>query len=69
MISNMERVLKKSRAEALEEGREKGRQEGLEKGLEQAIIKIARQMLVEGEPIEKIVKYTGLPKDDIEKLN
>jgi predicted transposase/invertase (TIGR01784 family) len=30
-------------------------------------IEIAKQMLKDGEPIEKIIKYTGLSKEDIEK--
>ncbi len=73
MVSNMERVLKKSWEEAREEGIKQGLKQGLEKGLEQglekAIINIARQMLADGEDIEKIVKYTGLAKDEVEKLN
>jgi predicted transposase/invertase (TIGR01784 family) len=31
-------------------------------------IEIARQMKLEGEPIEKIVRFTGLPVNEIEKL-
>ncbi len=29
---------------------------------------IARNMIADGEPIEKIVRYTGLTKESIEKL-
>ena len=29
---------------------------------------IARNMIADGEPIEKIVRYTGLAKESIEKL-
>ncbi len=52
MITNLERVLKKSWKEAENKG----------------IEKVAREMLLDGEPIEKIMKYTGLTKEEIEKL-
>ncbi len=56
MISNVERVLKKSWQDAEKQGIEKGMQ------------KVAKQMLSEGENIEKITKYTGLSREVIEKL-
>ena len=56
MISNVERVLKKSYKDAEKHG------------VEQGILKVAKQMLLEGEDIDKIVKYTGLSKEDIEQL-
>ncbi|MDO9535168.1 MAG: transposase, partial [Bacillota bacterium] len=56
MISNVERVLKKSWEDA--------EKQGMEKGME----KVAKQMLSEGEDIEKIMKYTGLSREEIEKL-
>lgn len=31
-------------------------------------IEIARNMVADGEPIEKIIKYTGLTKENIENL-
>ena len=31
-------------------------------------IEIARNMIADGEPIEKIVRYTGLTKESIENL-
>ena len=31
-------------------------------------IEIARNMIADGEPVEKIVRYTGLTKESIEKL-
>ena len=43
---------------------EKGRQEG-EKN---KAMEIAKEMLNDGEPIEKIIKYSKLTKDEIEKL-
>lgn len=56
MISNVERVIKKSMEDA--------RKEGMEEGME----KIAKQMLAEGEQVEKIMRYTGLTKEELEKL-
>lgn len=46
------------------EGREDGRAEGMEK----RNIEIARNMLGNGESIDKIMLYTGLSKEDIEKF-
>ncbi len=56
MITNVERVIKKSLEDAKEEG------------IEKRNIEIARQMLLDGEPIEKIMKYTELSREEIEKL-
>ncbi len=60
MITNVERVLKKSWKEAEKQGMEKG----LEKGLE----KVAKQMLLKGEPLEKIIEYTGLSREEVENF-
>jgi hypothetical protein len=35
---------------------------------EEGIKVVAREMKKEGEPIEKIIKYTGLTKEQIEEL-
>ena len=42
--------------------------EGMEKGMEKRNIEIAKSMLGNGESIDKIMLYTGLPKEDIERL-
>ena len=60
MISNVERVIKKSIDDAMEKG--------MEKGMEQGIVKVARQMLADQEKLEKIIKYTGLSREEIENL-
>ena len=59
----------------LEKGREKGKEEGREEGREeerakayQEKLSMARQMKSDGMPIDVIVKYSGLSKDEIEKL-
>jgi len=72
MITNVEKVIKKSVEDAekqgMEKGLEKGMVKGMEKGMEKRNIEIAKQMLADGEPIEKIMKYTSLSKVEIEKL-
>ena len=53
---------------AKEEGQEKGEKIGIEKGEKIGMKKVAKQMKLENEPIEKIIKFTGLTKEQIEKL-
>lgn len=51
----------------LERDREK-LEEGREEGLEEKAIEVAREMLKDNEPIEKIMKYTKLKKEEILKI-
>ena len=50
--------------EAHEEGRQEGRQEGQ---LEERFV-IAKNMLADGEPVDRIARYTGLNYVEIERL-
>lgn len=50
---------------AIIEGRIEGKKEGKKEGK----IEMAKIMLMENEPIDKIARYTGLAKEDILKLN
>jgi len=50
------------------EGFEKGKKEGIEEGLKKGKIEMAKAMKEEGEPLEKISKFTGLSKEEIKKL-
>ena len=58
--------------EALERGRKKGREEGREEGIQQGAaeerFEIARAMIADSEPVEKIKRYTGLTSEEIERL-
>jgi len=54
--------------EAEEVWREEALEEGIEKGRKESIMQIAKTMKKDGEPIEKIVKFTGLNKEEIGKL-
>lgn len=69
---DIKNVVDSSKEEGRLEGIEKGRLEGIEKGrlegIEQGKLKIAKTMKSEGESISKIIKYTGLTKEQIEKI-
>ena len=43
--------------------------EGKKEGKKESKIEMAKIMLMENEPIDKIARYTGLAKEDILKLN
>ena len=62
----------KGLAEGLAEGRAKGLAEGRAKGLTEGRAEgraeTAKMMLEDGEPISKIMRYTGLTEEEIEKL-
>ena len=49
---------------SLDTAEEKGRK----KGKEERSLEIAREMLQDGEPIEKIARYTGLSENEISEL-
>ena len=58
-----------SRADRLlDEGAKRGREEGIKQGTEQARTTIAITMLNDNQPIDTIIKYTGLSKEEIEQL-
>ena len=50
------------------EGRVEGRMEGRAEGLAEGKIAAARLMKADGEPAEKIARYTGLTIEEIQKL-
>ena len=53
---------------ALEHEREEGRAEGRAEGEQSKAISIARMMKADGEPVEKIIKYSGLTAEEISNL-
>jgi len=53
---------------SFEEGKAEGKAEGLVEGMTASREAIAGQMKLEGEAIEKIIRYTGLSGEEIEKL-
>ena len=52
----------------MEKGIEKGIEKGVEIGKSQQAAEIARKMLEDNEPLEKIVRYSGLTKEQIKAL-
>ena len=52
----------------LEKARRKEKQNGIEEGAKEKQIEIAKEMLREGEPIEKIMKFTHLSEEEIKNL-
>ena len=53
---------------ARDEGKREGIEEGKRAGIEEGKLETARQMKADGEPVEKIIRYTGLTKACIENL-
>ena len=43
-------------------------QKGIQKGVAEGRLEIARAMIADGEPVEKIKRYTGLTSEEIERL-
>ena len=54
--------MKSTMAQLLERGMEKGKAEGIAEGMEKGIAKVAKVMLMEGDPISKIAKVTSLSR-------
>ena len=52
----------------IEQGIEQGIERGIERGIEQSMIVVARKLLRDGEPIEKIIRLTELTRERIEEL-
>lgn len=65
----LKRGLKKGMQQGIQQGIEKGVEKGIEKGMQHIQIEIARRMLSENEPVEKIMQYTGLSAEQIESLH
>ena len=64
-----EEAEKKAKEQGMKKGMAKGIQQGMAKGIEQRNLELAKQMLLEHEPIDKIVKYTGLSIEEITHLS
>jgi predicted transposase/invertase (TIGR01784 family) len=58
----------KIREEARKEGKEEGRKEGKVEGKKEQAIEIAKTMKKKGETVDTIAEYTGLSKEEIEKI-
>lgn len=58
---------KKAVEEGLKEGRKEGMEQGMKQGIKETIISTIQRMLLFGENDDKILKYTGATKKDIEE--
>jgi predicted transposase/invertase (TIGR01784 family) len=54
--------------QGIEQGIEKGIEQGKEQGSKENQIKIAKKMLNKNKPIEEIIEFTGLTKEEIENI-
>ena len=54
--------------DAVEEGRAEGRKEGRAEGLLEGKFEFAKALIADGVPIDKIMHYTHLPRESIERL-
>lgn len=75
-MEELKQSVEKQKKEIRLAGKQEGIEEGLKKGKKEEKKEIARQMLIDGESIEKIIKYTGLSrqwigriKNEVEKAN
>lgn len=68
-IISVEKTLSSSgKKDGIEIGREEGREEGKSIGAQEMAYQIARQMKTDNLPVEMIMKYSGLPEEEINKL-
>jgi predicted transposase YdaD len=63
-----EYLFQKREAERIKKGEAKGIAKGISKGRHDEALDIAREMLAENEPFEKIIKYTKLSVEEIQSL-
>lgn len=65
---DLKNVVDTAHQEGFDEGHEERREQGREEGMNQRNYQIARQMKRDGEPTDKIQRYTGLSTDEIEAI-
>ena len=68
IVNAINTAKKDSFAEGRAEGLETGLKKGMEKGMEKRNVEIALNMLADGEPLDKISRYTGLSEDEVSTL-
>ncbi len=62
------RMAETDRISDLATARDKGKQEGKLEGRLEGKLEMVKAMLSNGEPIEKVLQYSGLTHEDVEKL-
>nr|WP_121272935.1 hypothetical protein [Pedobacter schmidteae] len=61
-------IREKSEQLGVQQGLQQGLEQGLEKGAHTKAIETAKKMSADNMPIDQIIKYTGLSKEEIEAL-
>lgn len=56
------------KSEGIKEGVEEGIEKGVNKGLREGKLQIAKAMLADGMPLEKVAKYSGFSVKEIQQL-
>ncbi|MBR4677031.1 MAG: Rpn family recombination-promoting nuclease/putative transposase [Bacteroidales bacterium] len=64
-LVNEKEAMFESEIRGEERGLKKGEKLGIEKGEKQRAVETARMMKADNEPLEKIIRYSGLTKDEI----
>lgn len=54
--------------DAVEEGRAEGRAKGRAEGRLEVNLEFTKAMIADGEPVDKIMRYTHLSRENIERL-
>ena len=54
--------------EGIQQGMQEGIQQGMQEGMQQGRRETAKLMLRDGEPVEKVVRWTGLSEETILSL-
>lgn len=62
------RGMHKGRQEGMRKGRQEGMRKGRQEGMRKSTLEFARALKADNVPIEKIIQYTGLSKNEIEDL-
>ncbi len=60
--------MEKGIEKGIEKGMEKGMEKGIEKGIELVRIETAKEMLLDHEPLSRIMKYSKLTEEQINEL-
>jgi hypothetical protein len=67
-LVNLFPIFKDDIMSAAQQLRQEGRQVGMQEGRQEEKLQVAKSMLQDKESIDKIVKWTGLTKKELEKL-
>ena len=68
MLSTAKTLASGKYKDGLDAGLAKGLEQGRMEGEKQKAIEMARMMKADNEPLEKIMRYSGLTSDEIQKI-